>query len=334
MIDLYAEAEAMDPGSDHSGFLSVGTLASGNTVGVPYTLFRGRDLHPFVWINGAVHGHESPSSATLAMLVRTLRGKSLNGTVLITPVANPSALDSGSKESPQDHHDLDESFPGREFLFTDRVANTLCKSVTSRPDLLVSVHSNGAPMLAPLYAVYKEDSRFADPDVDIMPLMKNFSPAFICRVRRDDSGEVPVNYDASIDTHMRLQGVAAFMVEVGGGAIWDDEIVARAIDGFLSCFRDLGMLADDAVPAGRHGAAPVYVTDREHITVSSGGFFRPFVKPCDLVKAGTKLGEIVDVFGRVVEEPTFDSDVRIIAMRKEPRTHVGDRVAFVAHEWK
>ena len=41
----------------------------------------------------------------------------------------------------------------------------------------------------------------------------------------------------------------------------------------------------------------------------------------------------MNLHGHVVERPSFDHDVVVIAIRVDPVVHTGDRVAYLGHEW-
>lgn len=47
------------------------------------------------------------------------------------------------------------------------------------------------------------------------------------------------------------------------------------------------------------------------------------------MQAGEPMGEVMDVWGRVVETMTLPYDAVIIGMRRDPVVHTGARFAFV-----
>src|SRR5690606_25385311 len=113
---------AMHPQEVRKGMIDIGYTASGQPLGIPYVLLRGETVNPCLWINAAVHGHESPGPAAVVNFLNRLKGMKLRGSLIVTPVATPTAIDSKMKVSPYDGVDLDDSFPGKPFLHSERVA--------------------------------------------------------------------------------------------------------------------------------------------------------------------------------------------------------------------
>ena len=51
------------------------------------------------------------------------------------------------------------------------------------------------------------------------------------------------------------------------------------------------------------------------------------------MKSGEPLGELLNVWGELVDRPSLSRDVVIIGIRRDPVVHSGDRLGFVAYEW-
>ena len=332
-VDLKEQLLEMAPHETRQGKIPIGHTASGQEIGIPYVLIRGETLSPCLWINAAVHGHESPGSAAVANFLHRIEGMKLTGSLIVTPVANPTAIDAKMKASPYDGIDLDDSFPGKTFLHSDRVAQKLFAAASSAPDYMVSVHTNGTPMHAGVYTVYKDPSRAGIDEGLILSLMASFAPLMACRIKPDNPGEVPRNLDGAIDAQMLSLGVPAFMVEFGGGGVWDSEIMEQSISGLFNLCKRTGVLPLD--PLESDGAEElIRVDSRAHITTGIGGFFRPIAEPGDVLDPGELAGETINVFGEKVEELRFDEEILMIAIRKEPVTHPGERLALVGYSWE
>lgn len=104
--------DGMSPASRTKGKISVGTMASGAEIAIPYVALKGAKPGPCLWINGQVHGTEINGIFAALDFLNELDASKLGGSVVVTATANPLALDARRKFAPQDDQDLDQSFPG------------------------------------------------------------------------------------------------------------------------------------------------------------------------------------------------------------------------------
>lgn len=329
---------AMDPGSVQHGAWSLGTMASGQPLAIPYSVFRGDRVDPCLWVNGIVHGNEAPAAIAAVMFGRALDPAWLRGSVVITPVANPTALNARVKHSPYDGVDLDQSFPGRGMLMTERVAQRLFDTVAPAVTHAVNLHTMAEFMDATRYCVYKEPPNGRVAEQDLLREMACFDPYVACRMDLSGSGELPGNIAGALDYQLLMRGVHAFMVELGSGGHWDGRMIDGAVDSFVRLARVCGVLSDSSPGSDHrqpaHGASSLLtqVRRRTHLVCDSGGFFRANVAPGQTLAAGHPIGHIVDVRGDCVPAPSLDVDVSVIGVRQDPIVHPGDRVGFVAFD--
>jgi predicted deacylase len=92
----------------------------------------------------------------------------------------------------------------------------------------------------------------------------------------------------------------------------------------------IGILAASPVPVACQIRR---VTRRAHRLAKAGGLFEPKVLPGTAVNAGGSIGSIRNLFGDVIEDIAVEADSWVIAVRRDPVVHSGDRVAFLATEW-
>lgn len=324
------ELGRLKPGQVTRGLLRPGSLASGNSIGVPYLIAKGHGNGPCLWINATVHGDESQASITASEFFNAVRQEKLAGNVVVTPVANPLAFDNRSKNSPFDGVDLDQSFPGRsEFLGTQRLASRLFEEMSVLADVLVNIHTMGPFLDACNYAVYKVLPDVAD-ELDQLSLIALLEPRVACRMDVGGAGELPGNIAGALDYQLMRLGKQAFMLEVGAGGRLDRAAVDKAIAGLLRLARATGTTV--GTPPDVPGSI-CRVTRRTHVTCAEGGFFHALAAPGQVVPAAGSLGEVYNVYGDLIETVTLPVPVTVIGLRRDPVVHTGDRVAFVATEW-
>lgn len=315
------------------GAIEIGTLASGRPVQVPYMLRRGHRPGPCLWVNGAVHGDEINGVFAAQRFFERIRTADLAGTVVVTPVSNVLAFDERRKTTAIDGIDMDQSFPGRADGFaTERLAAKLFERFGGEADVTVNIHTLGTPFTALPYAVYKAHPNGIVPEGRLLSLISCFNPTVACRMPVSGAGgELPGNIAGALDYQMLARGKAAFMVELGSGGCLDEVAVEQGVQGLVRLAGLLGMIEERS---GRDFPRRLRrVTARAHKLAATGGLFEPLATPGVVVPAGTPLGRIRNLFGDVGEEIVVDVDSHIIAIRRDPVVHSGDRVAFLASRW-
>lgn len=312
------------------GWMSVGTLASGREVAVPYMVLEGKGEGPCLWINAAVHGDEINGVIAALDFVDAIAPLAIDGTIVVTPVSNVLALDERRKVTAIDGIDMDQSFPGRENGFaSERVAHALFEKFGRTADVIVNLHTLGTPYDAEPYAVYKSHPAVAEEK--LLRMIACFEPTVACRMPVSNaSGELPGNIAGALDYQGLAMGRAAFMIELGGGGRLEPGVIAHGVKGFMRLAALLGMIDGQADTAGGKLRR---VTARAHKLAANGGFFRAEARPGTILRAGKRLGLVRNVFGDVIEDIRAERDSWVIATRRDPVVHTGDRVAFLATQW-
>jgi len=331
IFSAYADAPA---GSRVEGRLHIGEMASGSPFFIPFVMIKGNKPGPSLWINGQVHGCEITGMVAGLEFVNGLNPEDMTGTVIVTATGNPLGLDGRSYIVPQDATNLDQSYPGDPRGFVSaRIAHVLYQAVTAiKPDLVISMHAQGTLTASQNYGVYKIPEDCQVTAEFLMSFIADFDPVIICRMNtKPGAGELAGNHAGALDNQLNLVGIPTFMVELGIGQRVLPEDTKNGLMGFERVARRLGIL-----PGGAHKQQRRvrHATKRGHHPILRGGLFRPHHWPTEIIPAGEALGEVMNLHGHVVERPTFDHDVVVIAVRTDPVVHSGDRVAFIAHEWE
>jgi predicted deacylase len=321
-------------GSREAGRLRLGELASGTPLELPYLILRGIAARPCLWVNSNVHGDESQAAITAIRFARETDPAVLSGSIVVTPVANPTAFDARRKHSPLDNLDLDQSFPGRATGFTTQlVAAGLFAEAAASADALVSLHTMGPFLDATLYAVYKRPPLPTPSEEALLRLIAAFEPFVACRQELDGAGELPGHIAGGIDYQLLCLGRPAFMIELGAGGRYQRERVEAGLRGLTRLAAALGVQPDAGTRMSAQRSPLVRVTARSHVSSRRGGFFEPAVQPGDRLEAGELFGSVMDVTGETVEEVRFERTVLVIGARRDPVVHSGDRIGFIATEW-
>jgi len=226
------------PSGRHDGRLLVGTRASGAEVAIPYVVLKGARPGPTLWINGQVHGNEVAAIVAALDLLATLDPAEMTGSVVFTATGNPLAFDVRTMFSPQDYGNLDQSFPGRPDGFvTERLAHRLLAEImAARPDLLISMHSQGTEAASRIYGVFKLPPESTVGTDAIFPYLRLFEPMVVCRMRVEPGmGEIPGNHAGALDYQAMAHDIPAFMIELGTGQRCHPDDVNMGIEMFGRC---------------------------------------------------------------------------------------------------
>lgn len=334
LTDAHSMSEAfgsVDPGTKGQAMVRVGSMASGQPINVPLLVARGRVEGPVLWLNGAVHGDEINGILATMDFLEQVDCATLKGSIIATPVSNPTALDARSKRVPQDDQDLDQSFPGQSSgMLSQLLAATIFAGIRELADVVVNFHTMNPYFSSVPYAVYKVVGEEAATEQSLLKAISNFAPFVACRMSVSSSKELPGNNSGALDYQCLKAGKLAFMIELGGGSRQEPDYIRAGVEGLKALCGQLSMIDFDS---GKEVDRLSRVVDRTHVFTNQGGFFRQLATAGSLLPTGSPLGRIQTYAGEVIEEITFEQDVLVIGVRTDPVIHSGDRVGFVALEW-
>lgn len=315
------------------GVIDVGTMASGMAVELPFVAIRGARPGKTLWLNGQVHGDEINGILAALRFARSLDPATMSGNVVVTPTANPHALDSRRKRNPYDDLDLDQCYPGNPGgLISERLAHALMQEIRGTADLLINLHTMNALFDSRVYAVYKVHPDSPLSEEALLDLIALFEPNVACRMDVGGKGELPGNIAGALDYQCLALGIPAFMLELGGGSRCEIANVDQAERGFARLAARLGILDDQADDLVAKRVRRV--TRRGWLTFAHGGLFMPAVEAGVTLPAGSLLGATMDLHGNPLERIELAHDAVVIGLRRDPVVHTGERAAFVAREWE
>jgi len=319
-------------GEKGQGFLNVGELSVHSDIKIPVFIINGLKSGPTLWINGAVHGDEINGFMAARKLAFSINPKDLKGALILTPLCNPLATQWRQKLNPYDFLDLDQQFPGDpEGLISQRIAYYLFKEIKEKANYLINFHTAATPYDAIPYTVYKIMNE-VKPEIrqEIDKLAKIFGTRAICKVDIDSAkGELPGNLKGALDLNCALQGIPAFMAEVGSGGKFEEENIEAAEEGIKNVMKYLKMIPGEIILPEKQ----IIITKRKFLYCNKSGFILMNVKPGDILSKGQKIAQIIDLFSEIevieAKEKGF-----VLIVRINPIVHSGDRVAFLGLEWE
>jgi predicted deacylase len=279
--------------------IDVTTMLNGATLSVPLHVVTGAHPGPTFGIVTNTHGDEFLPTIAIREFVSGLDTASLKGRLLVVPVANPMATAGFGRLTPEQHGrtDLHEVYPGNACgNTTQMIAAAITENILNHVDALIDFHSGGSG--GRLQARVDYNTRTPDDlKAKNLALARAFGAPFVHE-----------NEFAGAASHyLNGRGVPAVNPEVGGSYLGPGTTryyTCAMIEGLRGMLRHLGMLEG----AGR---APRQIhfdlKARREIRPKHSGYLVSYYEQAEelgqLIKGGTKLGEVIDIYSyKVLEE--------------------------------
>jgi len=285
--------------------LDVTTMLNGATLSIPLHVITGRHGGPTFGIVTNTHGDEFAATIAIRQFISSLDTGKLKGRIVLVSVANPMATAGFGRQTPEQHGrtDLHEVYPGNaRGNTTQMIAATITENVLHHVDALIDFHSGGSG--GRLQARVDYNTRTPDE-------LKNKNLAL---ARAFGAPFVHENEFAGAAAHyLNGRGIPAVNPEVGGaylGPRSTDYYSKMMVAGLTGMTRHLGMI-EGAVKPPRQ--LHFDLKGRREIRPKQSGYLVSFYEEPEqlgrLIKGGTKLGEVVDLYTyQVLEELTAPFD--------------------------
>jgi predicted deacylase len=285
--------------------LEVTTMLNGAMLSVPLHVVTGRRPGPVFGIVTNTHGDEFLPTIAIRRYISELDTAELRGRLVIVSVANPMATANFGRQTPEQHGrtDLHEVYPGNaRGNTTQMIAATITEYVLHHVDALIDFHSGGSG--GRLQARVDYNTRTPD---DLkkknLALARAFGAPF---VHENEFAGAAAHY-------LNGRGIPAVNPEVGGAYLGPGHTgyyTEMMVNGLAGMMRHLGMI-DGVSKPGRQIHFDLKAR-REIRPRHSGYLVSYYQRPEELgqlVRGGTVLGEIVDLYSyKVLETLTAPFD--------------------------
>lgn len=324
------------PGATGHGYL-VGNRRAAGDLTIPITVVNGAEPGPVLGITAAIHGAEYAGVITCVTLGRDVDPKTLKGTLLLVPVANPPAFDARSSfVNPIDGVNLNRVFPGNPYgSSSEQIAHVLYQNITLRSDVYIDLHSGDMYEDIPLHVGI---NRVGDPDLDARAeaLARLFDMNLLCIMGKgiDDVGATMetegmtfagLRSGLTSSGNAALAGKPSILVEAGGMGTLDPHVVDLEVRGIHNIMRYLGMLP--GAPDTSLKLTPCY--GMYIVKTKVGGLYLPDVACGDVVRKGQRLGKMMDIRGRDVAEFHSPMDGYVLMMYTTPVRASGETIIIL-----
>jgi predicted deacylase len=303
--------DAFAPRSRHHVNFAVAPLASGAWVTVPVHVLVGARSRPRVVAVAGVHGDEAEGMLALHEFSRACDPASLQGTVVLVPVANPTAFAAHARRSPVDGLDLNRTFPGRaDGTASERLAYHLLHDVVAGADFLFTLHSWFATGSVADYVEYPAGTT---------PLaVRSREAAVAAGFRRLRASGWP---EGALVAAANALGIPGLEAEIGGHGVSTHANRAAYVEHLRRLLQHLGVCPGMPPP----NPAPEFY-GRGHLIAPASGVLHLAVRPGDLAEAGARLATIHDLHGDPVAELRAPHAGLVAAVRDFVSVNAGEHV--------
>ena len=279
--------------------IDVTTMLNGAMLAVPLHVITGREPGPTFGILTNTHGDEFLATIAIREFIKALDTAKLKGRIALVSVANPMATAGFGRQTPEQHGrtDLHEVYPGNaRGNTTQMIAAAITENVLHHVDALIDFHSGGSG--GRLQA--RVDYNTKTPD-DLKQKNLALARAFGATFVHENE------FAGSAAHYLNSRGVPAVNPEVGGawlGPYSSNYYLAMMVNGLQGMMQHLGML--EGAPKPQQQLHFDLKARRELRPKNSGYLVSNYEDAQDLgklIKGGTKLGEVIDLYTyKVIEE--------------------------------
>ena len=270
-----------------SGYKKRFTLCVSKGVSIPATLIKGDTPGGFMAVSAGVHSREYVGIRAGTRMASSLTPGQIKGTVLFLHCVNYEGFIKRTPDTMADGLNLNSVFPGeRHGSAALKTADFLCRKIIPRCGFILDLHSGGfCEQLVP-HAYFQGTS---SPEVSRLSKEMALYSSVPYAVRSEAEN--------GFYSYAGQLSVPAIILERGGCGLWSREEVSLDIKDTLNILRGMGFLNDGKAPQ-KH---PVRIFEKgKYINAPVSGCWLPRKNAGDFIYKGEVLGEIQDIYGRVL----------------------------------
>ena len=312
-------------GEKVSGWLPIGEKPA-SRYSLPLTIINGSNDGPILTIISGQHGTEYVGIAAAVEMTRRIDPSSLSGAILVVPVVNVAGFEQRTRlafpieDDFSGTRNLNRIWPGDPNGSLAHVTmHILFNEVVMMGQYLLDLHGGDIfEYLNPCTMITK----IGKPEIDAATL----------------SLAEAIGYDYIIEstawqnergrskTEGGLVGVASVVVETGDQGKLDEKLVEKTISGVMNGLKSLKMIEGSVTPKKDYRV----VYDMLKVKSKIGGLYYQKVPVGSIVQKGQKLGYVVSIDGKNVEDVLAIEPGLLIESFCNPAVHTGETLAEIA----
>jgi len=303
----------------------------GGEINIWVHVLAGAKAGPTLLLLGVQHGDEWGEVEFFRRVVRDTDVTTLSGTLLIIPVASPTALGTLTRltQWSADGPDMNRLWPGSFNWIAEQIARKISQEVLPKVDALLDFHFG---MWGNTLGLMTYGADFPDPKVNeaVRNLAFAYGHPILHRVNVVGGYPGPRSVMGYAGLKFGIPGVAAEVGGMGFGVEYENKLHDLNQKGVRNVMRYLGMLPGKPDLPDRF----LDYTVNHRVDPSKGGLLIPAREPDEILRE-VKKGEVL---ARVVSPYTFEELEQLVSpcdgvLNLVPRTYMvrpGDWAFFVA----
>ena len=298
----------------------------GNLSSIPVSIIKGKEGGPVFTIIAGVHGVEYSSIIAAYDLLKEIDAAQLKGTLIIIPLANPSAFYGRTPFlNPQDNLNLNRVFPGSEDgSITEQIAHFITTEIIPVSDVFIDMHGGDANEdLLSFIGYYKNEGQPQN-----TATIKRLAEASGFDYVVSWPYTLPPDQPAKYAFKQAVQdGKVALTIEAGKlGNVQEEAVnlIKKGIYNILAETGNYGTTTKEAVDF-------IYLNQQEYLKSSDQGLFFSHHSAGDQVEAGAIVGMIKDEFGTLISTIVTPVAGTILYKIGTPPVNVGETVMCVGY---
>lgn len=263
------------PGQIRTLKWSAGQTFVGTALETPVVVVRGALPGPTLCLTAGIHGDELNGIETVRRVLARTQPAELSGTLIGVPIVNLAGFSRGSRYLP-DRRDLNRFFPGRpNGSSASRIAHSFFNGVIRHCDALVDFHTGSF-----------ERTNLPQVRGDLrLPAVLQMTRGFGATSVLHSPGSRGMLRRAATDA-----GIPAVTFELGAPIRLQPEEIEHGVHAMETLLYTLGIARRARL---WREPQPVFY-DAKWVRATTGGFFFSNVKLGESVRAGQRLGRVVD----------------------------------------
>jgi predicted deacylase len=261
---------------------------------VPITVINGtagRAATPGVAIFGGTHGNEYEGQIAVKRLCRDLNPDEMSGRVILIPQLSESACASHTRESPEDHVNMNRAFPGNpRGTLSYRIAHFVKSRIFPNVHVVIDLHAGGREASFPICTSLHP---LSDPVQwsESLRVAALFDTPFIYVYSRQMASGL-------LTDEAEDEGKIAIGGEFGYGGGSNVRGIAHAYEGVKNVLRHYGMLPGEIARVDPLRSGPPRLVEApnlaDYVPCPRDGTWEPMVTPGEDVREGQPIGRLHD----------------------------------------
>ncbi|WP_298473407.1 M14 family metallopeptidase [uncultured Maribacter sp.] len=298
---------------------------AGNSGYLPITIIKGKTKGPVFTIVAGVHGYEYPPIIATQNLIKEIKTDSLNGTLIIIPIANTASFFTRTPFiNPQDKKNLNNAFPGKKNgTITEQIAHFITTNIISKSDVFLDIHGGDACEDLIPFVCYYNNPKKATQTALAKKLSENSGFEYVVSYPYNISNKEPAKYTFKQAVQ---DGKTALSIECGKLGNVQSENVALIEKAVYNMLGTMNMYANST---GSHKNI-IHCNNQIYIKSNVKGIFYSQYKAGNKVKKDAIIGYTTNEFGVILEEYKATTDGFVLYMLATPPINIDDTVMCIS----